>query len=100
MKQRLQKLLADAGLTPGQAIRKREALYTELGLADADDDGAHRGVEQVVAGHRRRQGAVGWVPGHQAADVWRWGTSASLAPGPRRPGGRRAAQRTSGIAPG
>lgn len=37
-REQLQKLFADAGLTPGQAVRKREALYTELGLADADDD--------------------------------------------------------------
>ena len=34
----LVKLFADAGVTPAQAARKREALYTELGLADADDD--------------------------------------------------------------
>ncbi|WP_374101080.1 arsenate reductase (glutaredoxin) [Antrihabitans sp. YC2-6] len=34
----LRKLLDDAGLRPGQAIRRREALYAELGLADADDD--------------------------------------------------------------
>lgn len=37
-REQLQKLFADAGLTPGQAVRKREALYKELGLADADDD--------------------------------------------------------------
>ncbi|GAA3969478.1 arsenate reductase (glutaredoxin) [Gordonia caeni] len=37
-REQLQKLFADAGLTPGQAVRKREKLYTELGLADADDD--------------------------------------------------------------
>lgn len=28
----LQKLIADAGLTPAQAIRSKEALFTELGL--------------------------------------------------------------------
>ncbi|MBJ8340531.1 arsenate reductase (glutaredoxin) [Antrihabitans sp. YC3-6] len=33
----LRKLLDDAGLRPSQAIRKREAIYSELGLADADD---------------------------------------------------------------
>lgn len=37
-REQLQKLFADAGLTPGQAARKREKLYTELSLADADDD--------------------------------------------------------------
>lgn len=34
----LAKLLDDAGLKPSQAIRKREAVYTELGLAGADED--------------------------------------------------------------
>ncbi|GEE00910.1 putative arsenate reductase (ArsC) [Gordonia spumicola] len=31
-------LFTDAGLTPGQAARKREALYKELNLAEASDD--------------------------------------------------------------
>ncbi|MBP2472646.1 arsenate reductase [Crossiella equi] len=31
-------LIADAGLTPGQAIRRKEKLFTELGLAGADDE--------------------------------------------------------------
>ncbi len=34
----LRKLLDDAGLKPSEAVRKREALYTELGLADADEE--------------------------------------------------------------
>lgn len=34
----LRKLLDDAGLRPGEAIRRKEALFTELGLADADED--------------------------------------------------------------
>ncbi|MFC0315861.1 arsenate reductase (glutaredoxin) [Gordonia phosphorivorans] len=34
----LEQMFADAGLTPAQAVRKREALYTELNLAEADDD--------------------------------------------------------------
>ncbi|MCF8589905.1 arsenate reductase (glutaredoxin) [Gordonia liuliyuniae] len=34
----LSKLFADAGLTAGQAVRKREAAYTDLGLADASDE--------------------------------------------------------------
>ncbi|MFD4368397.1 arsenate reductase (glutaredoxin) [Rhodococcus sp. NPDC058521] len=34
----LRKLLDDAGLQPSQAIRKREAVYKELGLADATED--------------------------------------------------------------
>ena len=34
----LQKILADAGLRPSQAVRKRESLFTELGLAEATDD--------------------------------------------------------------
>lgn len=31
-------LIADAGLTPGQAVRRKEKLFTELGLAGADDE--------------------------------------------------------------
>lgn len=34
----LRKLLDDAGLAPSQAIRRKEPLYSELGLADADED--------------------------------------------------------------
>lgn len=34
----LAELIADAGLTVRQAVRTGEAEYTELGLADADDD--------------------------------------------------------------
>lgn len=34
----LRALLTAAGLTPRQAIRAREAVYTELGLDGADDD--------------------------------------------------------------
>lgn len=34
----LRELFATAGLTPGEAARKREPLYKELGLADASDD--------------------------------------------------------------
>ena len=34
----LRKLLDDAGLRPSQAIRRREPIFAELGLADADDD--------------------------------------------------------------
>ena len=34
----LVQLIADAGLEPRAAVRKREALYGELNLADADDD--------------------------------------------------------------
>lgn len=34
----LRKLLDDAGLQPSQAIRKREKVYAELGLAGADED--------------------------------------------------------------
>lgn len=34
----LRTLLSDAGLKPSQAIRKREAVYKELGLADASED--------------------------------------------------------------
>ncbi len=37
-REQLQELFADAGLTPGQAVRKREATYQELNLAEADDD--------------------------------------------------------------
>lgn len=37
-REQLRQLFADAGLTPGQAVRKREALYKELNLAEADDD--------------------------------------------------------------
>ena len=31
-------MIADAGIEVRSAVRKRESLYTELGLADADDD--------------------------------------------------------------
>ena len=34
----LRKLLDDAGLQPSQAVRKRESVYKELGLADADEE--------------------------------------------------------------
>ncbi|MEZ0341916.1 arsenate reductase (glutaredoxin) [Mycobacterium sp. pV006] len=34
----LEKMLRDAGIEVRTAVRKREALYTELGLADASDD--------------------------------------------------------------
>lgn len=34
----LRALLDHAGLRPSQAIRKKESRYTELGLADADED--------------------------------------------------------------
>lgn len=34
----LRQLLTDAGLQPSQAIRKREALYGELGLAGKSED--------------------------------------------------------------
>lgn len=37
-REQLVSLLADAGLTPSQAVRKREALYKELDLASASDD--------------------------------------------------------------
>lgn len=33
----LEKILADASLTPSQAVRKREAAYSDLGLADASE---------------------------------------------------------------
>ncbi|MGJ0119338.1 arsenate reductase (glutaredoxin) [Williamsia sp. MIQD14] len=34
----LSTLIADAGITPSQAVRRREPLFAELGLADATDD--------------------------------------------------------------
>lgn len=34
----IKKLIADAGIDVRTAVRKRESLYTELGLADASDD--------------------------------------------------------------
>lgn len=34
----LRKLLDDAGLLPSEAIRKKEAVYKELGLASASED--------------------------------------------------------------
>ncbi|MFD6857002.1 arsenate reductase (glutaredoxin) [Rhodococcus sp. NPDC060086] len=34
----LRKLLDDAGLRPSEAIRKKEAVYKELNLADASED--------------------------------------------------------------
>ncbi|MCF6390510.1 arsenate reductase (glutaredoxin) [Mycobacterium sp. MBM] len=34
----LQRLIADAGIEVRAAVRKRESLYGELGLADASDD--------------------------------------------------------------
>ena len=34
----LAQLISDAGLTPSQAVRRREALFSELSLADADDE--------------------------------------------------------------
>lgn len=34
----LKKLIADAGIDVWTAVRKRESLYAELGLADASDD--------------------------------------------------------------
>ncbi|MBD0862141.1 arsenate reductase (glutaredoxin) [Gordonia sp. zg691] len=37
-REQLVTLLADAGLTPQQAVRKREALYAELDLASASDE--------------------------------------------------------------
>lgn len=36
-REQLQQLFADAGLSPRQAVRKREALYAELNLAQASD---------------------------------------------------------------
>ncbi len=33
----LEKLIADAGLEPSQAVRKRETQYKDLGLADASE---------------------------------------------------------------
>ncbi|MFL1592336.1 arsenate reductase (glutaredoxin) [Rhodococcus ruber] len=35
---RLRKLLDDAGLVPSQAIRRKESLFGELNLADASED--------------------------------------------------------------
>ena len=35
----LAQLIADAGIPVRTAVRKRETLYAELGLADASDDG-------------------------------------------------------------
>lgn len=37
-REQLTELLADAGLTAGQAVRKREALYKELELAGKSDE--------------------------------------------------------------
>lgn len=37
-REELARLIEQAGLTPRQAIRSKEAVYKELGLADADDD--------------------------------------------------------------
>ncbi len=34
----LEKMIADAGIDVRTAVRKKEALFTELGLADAGDD--------------------------------------------------------------
>ena len=34
----LEQMIRDAGIDVRTAVRKREALYTELGLADASDD--------------------------------------------------------------
>jgi arsenate reductase (glutaredoxin) len=34
----LKAMIADAGIDVSKAVRKREALYTELGLAEASDD--------------------------------------------------------------
>ncbi|GAB2668893.1 arsenate reductase (glutaredoxin) [Gordonia jinhuaensis] len=34
----LSQMISDAGIDVSQAVRKREALYSELGLADASDD--------------------------------------------------------------
>ncbi|MGE2688657.1 arsenate reductase (glutaredoxin) [Mycolicibacterium pulveris] len=34
----LQKMIADAGIDVRTAVRKKEAVYAELGLADASDD--------------------------------------------------------------
>ncbi|MGV9672832.1 arsenate reductase (glutaredoxin) [Gordonia sp. NPDC003504] len=45
-REQLDTLLADAGLTAAQAVRKRESLYSELGLADADEETLR---EQMVA---------------------------------------------------
>ncbi len=37
-RERLATMIADAGIDVRAAVRKREALYAELDLADADDD--------------------------------------------------------------
>lgn len=37
-REQLAKMFADAGITAAEAARKREALYKELDLADADED--------------------------------------------------------------
>lgn len=37
-REQLRKLISDAGLTVREAVRTREAEYSELGLADASDD--------------------------------------------------------------
>lgn len=37
-REQLQKLFADAGLTPREAVRKREQLYKDLNLDKATDD--------------------------------------------------------------
>ncbi|MGV0715933.1 arsenate reductase (glutaredoxin) [Mycolicibacterium sp. XJ662] len=34
----LEKMIGDAGINVRTAVRKKEAVYTELGLADASDD--------------------------------------------------------------
>lgn len=34
----LARMISDAGLTPSQAVRRRETLFSELSLADADDE--------------------------------------------------------------
>ena len=37
-REQLQALIREAGLSVREALRQKEALYTELGLADASDD--------------------------------------------------------------
>lgn len=37
-REQLQQMFDDAGLTPSQAVRKREQLYKDLNLAAATDD--------------------------------------------------------------
>lgn len=37
-REQLAKMFADAGITAAEAARKREALYKELNLAEADED--------------------------------------------------------------